>query len=92
MIPLLDLKKQHRELKEEILEAWGDILETSHFVGGPWVEQFESQFAAVCHARYSVSVSSGTSALVVALRALNVQPGDEVIVPANTFIATAEAE
>lgn len=91
MIPFLDLKTQHQKLKEEILEAWGGILETGWFVGGPWVEKFETEFAKMCQVDHCVSVSSGTSALIVALNALNIQPNDEVIMPANTFVATAEA-
>jgi len=91
MIPFLDLKTQHQNLKEEILQAWSDILEDGWFVGGPWVEKFETEFAEMCDVKHCVSVSSGTSALIVALRSLGVQPGDEVILPANTFVATAES-
>jgi len=91
MIPFVDLKPQHRQIKEKLLEAWEEIIDCTGFVGGPWVDRLETQFAAMSGVDQCVAVSSGTDALEVALRAFNVRPGDEVIVPANTFVATAEA-
>lgn len=90
-VPLIDLTAQHASLQDEILDAWRRILRTGAFVGGGEVAAFEEEFAAACDAGHCVAVSSGTDALVLALRALGTGPGDRVIVPANTFFATAEA-
>lgn len=90
-VPLVDLAAQHASLHDEILAAWSGILRAGAFVSGPEVEAFEREFAAACEVAHCVAVSSGTDALVLALRALAVGPGDRVIVPANTFFATAEA-
>ena len=87
----VDLKAQYAVLKEEIREAIDEVLAAAHVVGGPWVERFEEEFARFVGAKYAVGVSSGTAALELALRALEIGPGDEVIVPANSFFATAEA-
>jgi dTDP-4-amino-4,6-dideoxygalactose transaminase len=76
---------------DELLATVERIARTAGFVGGPEVDAFEEEFAAYCGTRFALGVSSGTEALVLALRALNVGPGDECIVPANSFIATAEA-
>lgn len=91
MIPFMDLKALHEPLKEEILERWGDILDTAGFVGGPYVAAFETNFAKWVGTDCAVSVSSGTDALRLALLAMGVGPGDEVITVPNTFIATTEA-
>jgi dTDP-4-amino-4,6-dideoxygalactose transaminase len=90
-VPLVDLAAQHAPLQEEILAAWSRILRAGAFVSGGEVAAFEREFAAACEVAHCVAVSSGTDALVLALRALRVRPGDRVIVPANTFFATAEA-
>ena len=90
-VPFLDLKAQYRVLAPEIKDAVGDVLESAQFVGGPYVENFEQEFASYIGARYAVGVSSGTSALELALKVAGIGPGDEVLVPANTFFATAEA-
>ena len=90
-VPFLDLKAQYASIKEEVHEAVHAVLESGHFVGGEWVEKFEQEFARFVGAKYAVAVSSGTSALELALKAAGIQPGDEVIVPANSFFATAEA-
>jgi dTDP-4-amino-4,6-dideoxygalactose transaminase len=79
------------ELFAELLDAVKDVAETGAFTGGTAVEAFETDYARWCEAPYAVGVSSGTEALVLALRALGIGPGDEVVVPANSFIATAEA-
>ncbi|BCL61015.1 glutamine--scyllo-inositol aminotransferase [Desulfomarina profundi] len=91
IIPFLDLAKQHQTLRSEILQEWEKILLTAGFIGGEYVEGFEHDFAAACGVKYCVSVGSGTDALRFILLALGVGPGDEVIVPVNTFIATSEA-
>jgi dTDP-4-amino-4,6-dideoxygalactose transaminase len=79
------------ELFEELMIAVRDVAATGSFTGGRAVEAFETEYAAWCETRFAIGVSSGTEALVLALRALEVGPGDEVVIPANSFIATAEA-
>ena len=91
LVPLLDLPAQHEPLHDEILAAWSRLLRAGAFVGGAEVVGFEYEFAAVCEVEHCVALSSGTDALVLALRALGIGPGDRVIVPANTFFASAEA-
>ena len=90
-IPFIDLRAQYRALKPEIDEAVGRVLESGSFVLGEPVERFERAFAAYVGVKEAVCVSSGTAALQVALMAIGLEPGDEVIIPANTFFATAEA-
>lgn len=91
LVPLLDLPAQHEPLHDEILAAWSRLLRAGAFVSGAEVVGFEYEFAAVCEVEHCVALSSGTDALVLALRALGIGPGDRVIVPANTFFASAEA-
>src|SRR3954464_489360 len=90
-VPFVDLKAQHRALQSELEAAFADIVRTAYFVGGPRVRQFEEEFAGFVGAPYAVGMSSGTSALELALKVAGIAPGDDVIVPANTFFATAEA-
>jgi len=90
-IPLVDLKKQYSSIKQEIDERVNGILTSAYFIMGPEGTAFEKEFAAYCNAAYAVGVSSGTAALSLALRALGIGPGDEVITTPNTFIATAAA-
>ncbi len=90
-IACLDLKGQHQQIKKEVFEAFEKVYDTTAFSGGPFVEEFEKKFAAFCHTKYAVGVNNGTSALYLAMLALGIGKGDEVIVPANTFIATAWA-
>ncbi len=90
-VPFLDLRAQYAGIREQITEAVQGVIESAHFVGGACVERFEEEFARYVGARYAVSVGSGTAALELTLRALRIGPGDEVIVPAYTFFATAEA-
>lgn len=90
-IPLVDLRIQYQALKPEIDEAIQRVLETAHFVLGEEVERFEQHFAQFCAARFAVGVSSGTDALVLALRACGVGAGDEVLTTPFTFTATAAA-
>jgi len=88
-IPCLDLQAQHQTLKKEIFEAFERVYDATAFSSGPFVEEFETAFAAYLGTAAAVGVSNGTVALHLAMRALGIGPGDEVIVPANTFIATA---
>ncbi len=90
-VPFLDLKAQYHSIRDEIDDALNRVLESAHYVGGEYVERFEEEFAAYVGARYAVALGSGTAALELMLRAYGIGPGDEVIVPANTFFATAEA-
>jgi dTDP-3-amino-3,4,6-trideoxy-alpha-D-glucose transaminase len=90
-IPLVDLRAQYRQLKPEIDTAIAKVLDECTFILGPAVDEFEKRFADYIGVRHAVGVSSGLDALQLALTALNVGPGDEVIVPANTFVATALA-
>ena len=90
-VPFLDLATTNAALAGEITPLWSEILESSGFIGGRFVDDFESDFAAFCHARYAVGLGNGTDALIIGLRALGVGPGDEVIAPAHTFVATVEA-
>jgi len=88
-IPCLDLKAQHQQIKEEIFAAFEQVYNQTAFSGGPFVEAFEKGFAEYIGANYCIGVANGTVALHLAMLALDIGPGDEVIVPANTFIATA---
>jgi dTDP-4-amino-4,6-dideoxygalactose transaminase len=90
-VPLLDLKAEYHELRDQILPALDRVCENSAFVLGEDVEQFEREFASYCDVKHCVALSSGTAALHLGLLALGVQPGDEVITSPNTFLATAEA-
>jgi dTDP-4-amino-4,6-dideoxygalactose transaminase len=90
-VPFVDLKAQYATIKSEIDAAIEEIVTTTAFIGGKTVAAFEEAFAAYIGAPHCVGVANGTEAIEIALRALGVGPGDEVIVPANTFIATAEA-
>ncbi|HUF18379.1 MAG TPA: DegT/DnrJ/EryC1/StrS family aminotransferase [Thermoanaerobaculia bacterium] len=88
-IPLLDLKRQYQTIREDVLRVTEEVYEAQAFILGKRVEDFERDFAAYCHASHAIGVSSGTDALLVALMVLDIQPGDEVIVPAYSFFATA---
>jgi dTDP-4-amino-4,6-dideoxygalactose transaminase len=90
-VPFVDLKAQYGGLREEINTAVLNVLETAYFVGGPILEKFEQEFAAFVGAEYCVGVGNGTDAITLAARAAGLGPGDEVLVPANSFFATAEA-
>lgn len=90
-IPLVDLKAQYQTIKHEVLPAIERVLEGMSLYLGPEQLAFEREFAAYCESQDSVSVSNGTDALALALRACEIGPGDEVITVANTFIATVEA-
>jgi len=88
-IACLDLQGQHQQVKAEIFEAFEKVYAKTAFSGGPFVEEFENAFAKYIDANYAIGVSNGTVALHLAMLVLNIGPGDEVIIPANTFIATA---
>jgi dTDP-4-amino-4,6-dideoxygalactose transaminase len=90
-VPFLDIKAQDESIKEEINDAIQQVLDSCAFAGGPFVEQFERDFAQFCQSQKCVGVGSGTEALWIVLLALGIGPGDEVITVSNTFIATAEA-
>jgi dTDP-4-amino-4,6-dideoxygalactose transaminase len=90
-IPFLDLMTPHRELEEELVEAFRQALRSAAFVGGAQVEAFEREFAEYCGTKYSVGVASGTDAVRFALMASGVGRGDAVVTVSHTFIATVEA-
>jgi dTDP-4-amino-4,6-dideoxygalactose transaminase len=90
-IPFTDLTAMTHDVRADVEQAWARLLRSSRFVGGEAVEDFEQAWASYCGVPDAVGVGSGTDALVLALRALHIGAGDDVIVPANTFIASAEA-
>jgi dTDP-4-amino-4,6-dideoxygalactose transaminase len=90
-IPLVDLSLQHRQVADEVEAGFAEVLATGDFIGGKAVSAFEQEYADFVDARACVGVANGTDALEMALRASGVGAGDEVVLPANTFIATAEA-
>jgi dTDP-4-amino-4,6-dideoxygalactose transaminase len=90
-VPFLDLKAQYDAISDEIAAALQKVLDNCAFAGGPFVAQFEREFAVYCQSESAVGVGSGTAALWLALKGLGIGEGDEVITVPNTFIATAEA-
>ncbi len=88
-VPFFDLKRQHAALRDEIAPAIEAVMQKTAFSGGEFTDKFEKEFAEYCGVKYARGVGSGTSALHLALLALCVGPGDEVIVPSHTFIASA---
>lgn len=90
-VPFLDLDLQHQPLKAEILARIAEVIDSRAFAGGPAVETFERAWAEYCQVRHAVGVSNGTDAIELALRALDLPAGSGVVLPANTFIATAAA-
>jgi dTDP-4-amino-4,6-dideoxygalactose transaminase len=90
-IPFVDLAAGVKPLRAQLLGAITAVLDSAHYVGGPPVAAFEQELAAVCGVAHAVAVKTGTDALLLALRALGVGPGDEVITAPNSFFATAEA-
>lgn len=90
-VPFLDLKAQFESIRQEIMDAVDRVFVSGHFVGGEWVEAFEEQFARFVGSKYAIGVGSGTAALELALKASQISSEDEVLVPANSFFATAEA-
>ncbi|WP_334142777.1 DegT/DnrJ/EryC1/StrS family aminotransferase [Rhabdothermincola sp.] len=90
-VSFLDLGSMNAAVRAEVLEVIGHAIDRSSFIGGPLVERFEEQWARYCGVSHAVGVANGTDALILALRGLGIGPGDEVLVPTNTFVATAEA-
>ena len=90
-IPLVDLKAQYNRIKDDINNAIYNVIETTDFIKGKSVTEFENSFAEYCETKYAVGLSSGTDALHLALRASGIQENDEVITVSHTFTATAEA-
>jgi dTDP-4-amino-4,6-dideoxygalactose transaminase len=88
MIPFLDLGAAYRELQPQIDVAVARVLASGHYILGPEVDAFEAEYAAYCETRHCIGLANGLDALHLALRAMDVGPGDEVIVPSNTYIAT----
>lgn len=88
-INCLDIKGQHQQIKKEVFELFEKVYENTSFSGGPFVEQFEKDFSNYAQTKYTIGVNNGTSALHLAMLALGIGAGDEVIIPANTFISTA---
>ncbi len=86
----IDLKEQYRRYKEEIRAEIDNTLEATQLIGGPALANLEKELADFCGASHAIGCSSGTDALILSLMALNIKPGDEVIVPDFTFFATAE--
>jgi dTDP-4-amino-4,6-dideoxygalactose transaminase len=90
-VPYLDLKRQYKALEGEVLKAMQRVCESTQFVQGPEASLFENEFVEYCEAGHAVTLNSGTSALHLALRCLDIQPGDEIITVPMTFIATSWA-
>jgi dTDP-4-amino-4,6-dideoxygalactose transaminase len=90
-VPFLDLELSHAELKRTVLAEFADVIDAGAFVNGPQVAAFEQAFATYCGVRFCVGLSSGLDALRLALLGAGIEPGDEVVVPAMTFVATLEA-
>lgn len=90
-VPLLDVNAQNHPLESELQAAFNQVLKHGRFIMGPEMEAFEKEVAAMVGVKHALSVSSGTDALLLALMALNIKPGDEVLCPAFTFFATAGA-
>ena len=88
-VPLLDLKMQYATIRDEVMRVTSEVYESQAFILGKRVDEFERDFAVYCHSGHAVGVSSGTDALLIALMVLGIGPGDEVIVPAYSFFATA---
>ncbi|AWB91433.1 DegT/DnrJ/EryC1/StrS family aminotransferase [Aeromicrobium chenweiae] len=90
-IPLVDLRLAHRRVADDVAIGFARVLEAASYVLGPEVTAFEEAFAAYCGVDHCLGVGNGTDAVELALRGCGIGPGDEVIIPANTFVATAEA-
>lgn len=90
-VPFVDLKAQYHSIKSEIDRAIAQVIENTAFIKSPYIAEFERSFASYLGIKHCIGCANGTDAIEIALRALGIGPGDEVIVPANTWISTAEA-
>jgi dTDP-4-amino-4,6-dideoxygalactose transaminase len=90
-VPFLNLKAMTGDVRAQVSDAWLALLDSNRFIGGEAVDRFESQWAAYCGTTQAVGVANGTDAIHLVLRAMGIAAGDEVVVPANSFVATAEA-
>lgn len=90
-VPFLDITAMNEEVRPELDRVWSESLATSGFIGGRKVDEFEAAWAAYCDANHAIGVANGTDAIELTLSALGVGSGDEVIVPANTFVATVSS-
>lgn len=90
-VPFVDFEPMHGELKKELKEAVGQVIDSNSFIRGKQTEEFEKEFAKYCGVKYCVGVGNGLDALMLSLKALGVKTGDEVIIPSHTYIATALA-
>lgn len=91
MVKFLDLKSQYDSIKDEIDEAIKNVINETAFIGGKYVEQFEKEFATYQQAKHCIGVANGTDALEIVIEALDLPKGSEIIVPANSFIASSES-
>ena len=91
MVPFVDIKARHAALKSDMMRVIGQVIDSGCLAGGPFVERFEQEFAGFCGTRHAVALASGTDALWLALVALGIGPGDEVVTVPMTFAATVEA-
>ncbi len=90
-IPLMNLKDCYLDIYDEVMKKIKELIDNTEFIGGSEIAKFEEEFAKYCHVNYSIGCSNGTDAIEVGLKALGIGAGDKVLVPVNTFIATAEA-
>src|SRR5688572_22617683 len=90
-LQFMDLQRQYRSIQSEIDSAIASVLTTSEYIGGPIKESFEKNFAEACGVQYCLGVGNGTDAITIALKAMNIGAGDQVVTVANSFIASSEA-
>ena len=90
-VPFLDLNSQYSEIRDEIDHAIASVIDQTAFISGTFAEKFESDFAVWNKSKYVIGCANGTDAIEIALQSLGIGPGDEVIVPAMTWISTGEA-
>lgn len=90
-IPLMNLNDCYVDIYDEVMKKIKELIDNTQFIGGKEISEFEKEFAKYCHVNYAVGCSNGTDAIEVALKALGIGQGDTVLVPVNTFVATAEA-
>src|ERR1043165_4647532 len=90
-IPLLDLQAQHRQIRDEVLAEMTRVVDSQKFILGEDVKKLENEIASYCRAKFAIGCASGSDALILALMALEIRPGDEVLTTPYTFFATAGA-